>query len=71
MSADSRTDRDICCVDCPIVDSLWRPMQLARSILEHRDPSAETVTLALRALDGDSIEALCGGSPAVPGSREE
>jgi hypothetical protein len=58
-------DPTVCCLECEAIDALWPRMQLARSILQHRPPNAATVALALRALDGASIDLLRGDSPAV------
>lgn len=42
----------------PDRDELWRRNQLARAILNHRNPNRTTVTLALAALDGTPIDIL-------------
>jgi hypothetical protein len=63
-------DKTVCCFECQAINGLWPRMQLARSILQHRSPNAETVALALRALDGHSIERLSGELPTVPEPKE-
>jgi hypothetical protein len=37
---------------------LWRRIQLARAVLNHRSPDATTVTIALCALDGVTVDTL-------------
>jgi hypothetical protein len=59
----SEVDPTICCFECQAINGLWPRMQLARSILQHRPPDAATVALALRALDGVSIDKLQGDPP--------
>lgn len=63
-------DKTICCFECQAIDEFWRRIQLARSVLHHRAPNAETVAVALRALEGQSIERLSGELPAVPEPKE-
>jgi hypothetical protein len=44
---------------------LWRRLQLARAVLNHRVPDAATRTIALCALDGVSVETLMRRPAAV------
>ena len=64
-------DKTVCCSECLAIDWLWPRIQLARSLLQHRPPNADTVALALRALDGQSIQRLSGELPAVPEPKED
>lgn len=49
MSSDEDT---LCCMACRSIDVLWPRIERARSILQHRPANAETVALALKALEG-------------------
>jgi hypothetical protein len=42
---------------------LWRRLQLARAVLNHRSPDAATVTIVLCALDGVPMETLMRRRP--------
>lgn len=49
---------DVLPIGTPSRAELWRRLQLARAILNHRSPSPVTTTLVLCALDGVPIEVL-------------
>ena len=45
------TDDNVCCRECVAINRLWPCIEQAKSILQHRPANAETVALALQALD--------------------
>jgi hypothetical protein len=49
---------DLILIGVPSRVELWRRLQLARAVLNHRTPDSATVTIALCALDGVPVETL-------------
>lgn len=49
---------DVLPIGVPSRAELWRRLQLARAVLNHREPSLVTTTLVLCALDGVPLETL-------------
>lgn len=49
---------DVIPIGVPSRAELWRRLQLARAVLNHRPADPASVTLALRVLDGVSIDEL-------------
>lgn len=56
---------DVLPIGTPGRAELWRRLQLARAVLNHRQPSQLATTLALCALDGVPIETLLNRIPAI------
>jgi hypothetical protein len=63
ISKEDRMSADVVPIGTPSRAELWRRLQLARAVLNHRSPDAATVSIALCALDGVPMETLMRHQP--------